>query len=73
MFLLLLKLRRAKIISAVRRQIRETGPAKLASSLSAEVFVVIRRFWSQFKVSGESRLAKLAPPIWLGEMGLAHS
>jgi hypothetical protein len=47
--------------------------AKLASPIAAEMFVVNRRFLSQFRVPGENRLAKLAPPIWLGERGLAHS
>jgi hypothetical protein len=70
---LLLRMRRAEIISYVRRQIRQTGSAKLASPMSAGLFVVNRHFLSQFRVPGETRLAKLAPQISLGDGGLAHS
>jgi hypothetical protein len=47
--------------------------AKLASPVSAELFVINRRFLGQFMVLGATGLVKLAPPIWFGEEGLAHS
>jgi hypothetical protein len=73
LFLLLLRLHGAKVFSSVRGYIRQAGSAKLASPISAEVYVVNRRFLSQFRVIGETRSAKLDPPIWLGERGVGHS
>jgi len=46
---------------------------QIGSPISSEASVVNPRFLSQFRVPGETRLAKLAPPIWLRQGGLAHS
>ena len=59
------------MISSVRGSIRQTGSAKLDRPISAELLVVNRRFLSQFRVPGETGSAKLAPPIWLGDLGSA--
>jgi hypothetical protein len=52
---------------------RQTGSAKLASPFSADLSAVNPRLLTQYRVPGKTRLANLAPPIWLNERGLAHS
>ena len=66
-------MRQAKIIGSAQGYIRQTGSAHLASPISAELYVVNRHLLSQTVVPGETRLAKLAPPIWLREGGSAYS
>jgi len=73
LFLLLSRMRRAKILGLVRGSTRQTGSAHLASPISGQLFVGNRRFLSEFRAPGETRLAKLAPPIWLSEGRSAHS
>jgi hypothetical protein len=45
--------------------------AQLASPIFAELFVVNRRFLSQFRVPGETKMIKLAPTAWMC-CGAAH-
>ena len=51
----------------------QTRLAKLTLPNSAEVSVIDRRFLSQFRMLGETRFAKLDPPIWLRQRGTGQS
>ena len=54
-------------------RMRQTGSAHLASPISAELTVVNHRLLGQSRMPGETRLAKVASPIWPREGRFVHS